>query len=65
MADWALRRRIKRSRCAAWIFGAARRGLIRENWVLTDLLHVYEQIGVNIFDRMRELTVARQGRMAV
>ncbi len=30
-------------------------GLIRENWVLVDLLHVYDQIGVDVFARMREL----------
>ncbi len=38
-------------------------GVIRENWVLVDLLHVYEQLGVDVFERMRELTVARHGRM--
>ena len=37
--------------------------VIRENWVLVDLLHVYEQLGVDVFERMRELTVARHGRM--
>jgi len=31
-------------------------GLIRENWVLVDLLHMYDQIGVDVFARMRELT---------
>ncbi len=31
-------------------------GLLRENWVLIDLLHVYDQIGINVFDRMREIT---------
>ena len=29
---------------------------IRENWVLVDLLHVYDQLGVDVFSRMRELT---------
>ncbi|MGB1234792.1 MAG: ester cyclase [Planktomarina sp.] len=29
-------------------------GLIRENWVLVDLLHMYDQIGVDVFERMRE-----------
>ena len=35
-------------------------GLVRENWVLVDLLHIYDQLGVNVFERMRELTVSRQ-----
>ncbi len=35
-------------------------GLIRENWVLIDLLHVYDQLGVDVFSRMREFTHARQ-----
>lgn len=30
-------------------------GLIRENWVLVDLLDVYRQIGVDVLARMREL----------
>lgn len=34
--------------------------LLRENWVLVDLLHVYDQLGVDVFNRMREYTVARQ-----
>ncbi len=29
---------------------------IRENWVLVDLLHVWDQLGVDVFERMRELT---------
>ncbi len=29
---------------------------IRENWVLVDLLHVWDQLGVSVLDRMRELT---------
>ena len=34
-------------------------GLIRENWVLVDLLNVYAQIGVDVFERMREFNKAR------
>ena len=37
-------------------------GRIRENWVLIDLLHVYDQLGVDVFSRMREFTHARQPR---
>lgn len=29
--------------------------LIRENWVLVDLLHAYDQLGIDVFSRMREL----------
>tara|TARA_B110000008_G_scaffold68805_1_gene69627 strand:+ start:655 stop:1722 length:1068 start_codon:yes stop_codon:yes gene_type:complete len=29
-------------------------GLIRENWVMVDLLDVYNQIGVDVFSRLRE-----------
>ncbi|MCY3867194.1 MAG: ester cyclase [Chloroflexi bacterium] len=44
-------------------FWRCEKGLIRENWVLIDLLHVYAQIGVDVFERMRELTIGRHGRM--
>ena len=44
-------------------FWRCEKGLIRENWVLIDLLHVYAQIGVDVFERMRELTIARHGRV--
>ena len=43
-------------------FWRCENGLIRENWVLVDLLHVYDQLGVDVFARMRELTHARQPR---
>ncbi|QJF53233.1 ester cyclase [Roseobacter ponti] len=36
-------------------------GLIRENWVLVDLLHMYDQIGVDVLARMREFNKARTG----
>ncbi len=32
---------------------------IRENWVLVDLLHVWDQLGVDVLGRMRELSKAR------
>jgi hypothetical protein len=31
-------------------------GLIRENWVLVDMLHVWQQLGVNVLARAHELT---------
>ena len=34
-------------------------GLIRENWVLVDLLDVYAQIGVDVFARLAEFNKAR------
>ena len=34
-------------------------GVIRENWVLVDLLDVYHQLGVDVLARMREFTRAR------
>lgn len=36
-------------------------GRIRENWVLVDLLDAYNQLGVDVFQRMRELNKARAG----
>ena len=35
-------------------------GLLRENWVLVDLLHMWDQIGVDVLARMKELTFNRQ-----
>lgn len=40
-------------------FWRCENGLIRENWVLVDLLHVYHQIGVDVLGRMREFNKAR------
>ena len=34
-------------------------GLIRENWVMVDLLDAYAQLGVNVFARLREFNKAR------
>lgn len=42
-------------------FWRMEKGLIRENWVLVDLLHVYHQIGVDVLGRMREFNKARVG----
>lgn len=36
-------------------------GLIRENWVLVDFMHMYDQIGVDVLARMREFNKARTG----
>ncbi len=41
-------------------FWRCENGFIRENWVLVDLLNVYDQIGIDVFSRMREMTYARQ-----
>ncbi|XQW86336.1 ester cyclase [Thalassotalea piscium] len=40
-------------------FWRCENGLIRENWVLVDLLHVYHQLGVDVLGRMREFNKAR------
>ncbi len=34
-------------------------GLIRENWVLVDLLDLYAQLGVDVFSRIKEFNKAR------
>ena len=41
-------------------FWRAENGLLRENWVLVDLLDVWHQLGVDVLARMRELTFQRQ-----
>ena len=40
-------------------FWRIEKGLIRENWVLVDLLHVYDQLGVDVLSRMRAFNAAR------
>ena len=30
--------------------------LIRENWVMVDLIHMYEQLGVDVFARMKQVS---------
>ena len=42
-------------------FWRIEKGLIRENWVLVDLLDVYKQVGVDVFSRVREFNKARPG----
>ncbi|GGX51931.1 hypothetical protein GCM10007385_20730 [Tateyamaria omphalii] len=42
-------------------FWRIEKGLIRENWVMVDLLHMYDQIGVDVLARMREFNKARTG----
>lgn len=41
-------------------FWRCENGLIRENWVLVDLLSVWSQIGVDVLARMREFNKARR-----
>jgi predicted ester cyclase len=41
-------------------FWRCENGLIRENWVLVDILDLYNQLGVDVLRRMREYTVDRQ-----
>ena len=36
-------------------------GLIRENWVMVDLMDMYRQIGVDVLARLREFNKARPG----
>ena len=36
-------------------------GKIRENWVTVDLLHVYDQLGLDVFARLAEFNKARHG----
>jgi hypothetical protein len=40
-------------------FWRCENGLIRENWVLVDILSAYAQLGVDVLARMRELNKAR------
>lgn len=40
-------------------FWRVENGLIRENWVMVDLLNVYDQLGVDVLGRMREFNKAR------
>ncbi|MTH95933.1 polyketide cyclase [Roseibium sp. RKSG952] len=42
-------------------FWRVENGLIRENWVLVDLLNTYAQLGVDVFRRLREFNKARAG----
>lgn len=42
-------------------FWRVENGLIRENWVLVDLLDVFAQLGIDVFARTRELAKAKYG----
>ena len=41
-------------------FWRCENGLLRENWVLIDILDIWHQLGVDVLRRMRETTFARQ-----
>ncbi len=45
-------------------FWRCENGLIRENWVMIDLLHVYDQLGVDVLARMREFNKARNPHLS-
>lgn len=40
-------------------FWRVENGLIRENWVLVDILDLYQQVGVDVFARLKEFNKAR------
>lgn len=40
-------------------FWRVENGLIRENWVLVDILDLYRQVGVDVFARLKEFNKAR------
>lgn len=47
-------------------FWRVENGLIRENWVLVDLLDAYRQLGVDVFARLREFNKTRNiGRIDI
>ncbi len=46
-------------------FWRVEKGKIRENWVLVDLLDAYQQIGVDVFARLREFNKARWGTSSI
>ena len=46
-------------------FWRIERGKIRENWVMVDLLDVYNQLNIDVFARMNEFNKARiKGRLS-
>ena len=46
-------------RLAMYNFWRIEDGKIRENWVLVDIIHVYHQIGVDVFSRLSEFNKAK------
>ena len=60
MAGWGSRPRNQTITMRSLDFWRCENGLIRENWVLVDLLHVYHQIGVDVFSRMPRVDPTRQ-----
>ena len=41
-------------------FWRVENGVIRENWVLVDILHVYDQLGIDVLARLAELNKTRK-----
>jgi hypothetical protein len=42
-------------------FWRVENGLIRENWVLVDLLDIHRQVGIDVFARLAEFNKAKPG----
>ena len=60
--DWlSLASTTKKTALRSLDFRRLEDGLIRENWVMADLLHMHDQIGVDVFARLRKANKAQPG----
>ena len=65
MAGWALRQQVKIT-MKSLDFWRIEEGLIRENWVMVDILEAYRDLGVDVFARLQEFNKARNmGRIHI